>query len=94
MKIGFTLFAAAMSVAVPGVASAQDAAPAMARAVQGSTLYGAGGTRLGAIYRVAADGSPQLIIEGKLVTVPAATLSDNNGKTTTTLSRKELRASH
>ena len=42
--------------------------------VTGHMLYAAGGRRLAPVYRVLADGSPQLILDGRLVTVPASTL--------------------
>jgi len=60
-------------------------------ATTGRMLYGADGHRVANVYRVAADGSAQIILDGKLVTVPVATLSQANGKLTTSLSRTELR---
>ena len=55
-------------------AAAQDAAsPAAPTAVKGKMLVAANGARLGSIYRVGPDGSAQLIIDGKMVTVPAST---------------------
>jgi hypothetical protein len=50
------------------------------------------GSRLGAVYRVGADGSAQIIIDGKLVTIPASTLSNVDGKLTTSLSKSEVLA--
>ncbi len=55
-------------------------------------LVSANGARLGTVNRLAADGSPQIIIDGKLVTVPLATLSTVNGKLTTSLSKSEVLA--
>jgi hypothetical protein len=43
------------------------------------------------VYRVTGDGSAQLIVDGKLVTVPASTLSVVDGKLTTSLSKSEVR---
>ena len=57
----------------------------------GRMLYGADGNRVANVYRVAADGSAQIILNGKLVTVPVATLSQANGKLATSLTRSELR---
>ena len=68
--------------------------PAIAQeavAQEGKMLVGANGTRLGAVYRVTDDGSAQLIVDGKMVTVPASTLSVVDGKLTTTLSKSEVR---
>jgi len=65
-----------------------------ASAVKGRMLIAANGARLGQVFRVAADGSVQMIIAGKLVTIPAATLSSVDGKLTTTLSKNEVLALH
>ena len=66
-------------------------APAAAVAVNaGKMLYSSNGQRVAAIYRVNAEGNPQVILNGKLVTVPASTLSDVNGKVTTSLTKSEL----
>jgi len=56
----------------------------------GKMLYAANGYRIAPIYRVTEDGNPQVILNGKLVTVPASTLSDVGGKVTTSLSKKEV----
>lgn len=52
-------------------------------------LYGSNGQRIAAIYRVS-EGNPQVILNGKLVTVPASSLSDVGGKVTTSLTKAEL----
>jgi hypothetical protein len=61
-------------------------------AAKGQMLLSSNGARLGTVNRVTADGSAQIIIDGKLVTVPAATLSTVNGKLTTSLSKNEVLA--
>jgi len=69
--------------------------PAMADQVaaeKGKMLVSADGTRLGAVYRVSADGSVQVIIDGKMVTVPAAKLASADGKLTTSFSKSEVLA--
>lgn len=69
-------------------------APSLAQeaiAQPGKMLVTANGARLGAIYRVMEDGSAQLIVDGKMVTVPAATLSVVDGKLTTSLSKSDVR---
>lgn len=58
----------------------------------GRMLYAAGGKRLAAIYKVKADGSPQIILDGKLVTIPAATVASADGKLVTSLSKVDLTA--
>ena len=60
-------------------------------ATEGKMLVAANGARLGAVYRVTGDGSAQLIVDGKMVTVPASTLSVVDGKLTTSLSKSDLR---
>jgi hypothetical protein len=61
---------------------------------KGKMLVAANGARLGQVYRVDADGSAQMIIDGKLVTVPASTLSSVDGRLTTSLSKNEVLALH
>lgn len=73
------------------MASALTAVAGEAVAEAGKMLVGAEGVRLGAVYRVTTDGSAQLIVDGKMVTVPASTLSVVDGKLTTTLSKSEVR---
>jgi hypothetical protein len=63
-------------------------------AVKGSILISANGSRLAQVYRVNADGSAQIIIDGRMVTVPAATLSIAGGRLTTSLTKSEVLALH
>jgi hypothetical protein len=56
----------------------------------GKMLYSSSGHRIASVYRVTAEGNPQVILDGRLVTVPASTLSDVNGKLTTSLSKRDL----
>jgi hypothetical protein len=72
------------------VRAAADATQASVAVNAGKMLYGSNGQRIAAIYRVNAAGAPQVILDGKLVTVPAGTLSDVNGKITTSLTKKDL----
>jgi hypothetical protein len=72
------------------VRAATDAAAGAVAVNAGKMLYASNGQRIAAIYRVTADGNPQVILNGKLVTVPASTLSDVNGKVTTSLTKQEL----
>jgi hypothetical protein len=59
---------------------------------KGEMLIAANGARLGRVYRVGADGSVQMIIDGKMVTIPASTLSSVDNKLTTNLSKSEVLA--
>jgi hypothetical protein len=80
---------AAFAESSQSVRAATDAAAAV-DVNAGKMLYAGNGQRLAAIYRVTAEGNPQVILNGKLITVPASTLSDVNGKVTTSLTKKEL----
>ncbi|WP_404480913.1 hypothetical protein [Novosphingobium sp. BL-52-GroH] len=98
MKKFATLVALATVAAVPAVAFAETtqvreateeaASPVALNA--GKMLYAADGYRIAPIYRVTAEGNPQVILNGRLVTVPASTLSDVSGKVTSSLSKKEI----
>lgn len=59
-------------------------------ATAGKMLYSAAGTRIASIYRVTSEGNPQVILDGRLVTVPVSSLSEVEGKVTTTLTKREL----
>jgi hypothetical protein len=80
------------------VAGAADAAvaqtPTVGTVSKGQMVEAANGARLGVVYRVAADGSPQIMFDGKLVTIPASTLSSSNGKLVTSLSKAAVSELH
>jgi hypothetical protein len=75
-------------------ASSEVAATAPVSAAKGSMLVAANGARLGAVYRLSADGSPQIILDGRMVTIPVKTLSMDGGRLTTSLSKSEVLALH
>lgn len=79
---------ALVAIGAPVHVTAQTAAAVSVSA--GMMLYDVAGLRVGKVYRVNASGDPQVILDGRLVTVPAATLSDANGKLTTSLARKAV----
>ncbi|MDE2596812.1 MAG: hypothetical protein KGL44_08050 [Sphingomonadales bacterium] len=81
------VFAAETSQSVR--AATEATAPAVS-VTAGKMIYGANGQRIAAVYRVTAAGAVQVILDGKLVTVPASSLSEANGKVTTTLTKSEL----
>jgi predicted lipoprotein with Yx(FWY)xxD motif len=68
----------------------EDAAAAVA--AKGQMLIAANGARLGTVYRVDSDGAVQMIIGGKMVTVPASTLSIVDGRLVTSLSKNQILA--
>jgi len=88
------LFAfATMSFAGEETAASAASGPAVV-VTKGKMLTGADGGRLGAVSRLSSDGAPQIIIDGKLVTVPLSTLSMVNDKLTTSLTKNEVIALH
>jgi hypothetical protein len=87
LAVPATVFAAESS---QSVRAATDAAASTVAVNAGKMLYASNGQRIASIYRVTTEGNPQVILNGKLVTVPASTLSDVNGKVTTSLSKSEL----
>lgn len=60
----------------------------------GKMLYSADGRRIASIYRINPEGNPQVILNSELITVPASTLSDVQGKITTSLTKSQLTSSH
>jgi hypothetical protein len=86
----FSVPAAFAAESSQSVRAATDAAAATVAVNAGKMLYGSNGQRIAAVYRVTAEGNPQVILNGKLVTVPASTLTEVNGKITTSLSKQEL----
>lgn len=79
----------ALSFAPLQIAAAQEA-PADVAQFTGKSLYGPKGEKIAPVYKVSAAGVPQLIIDGKLVSVPSGTLSVADGKLSTSLTKKEL----
>lgn len=98
--IPLAAIATVATMAVPSVVlaaetsqSVQAAAEEVAAPVDvnaGQMLYSANGKRIAKIYRVNEEGNPQVIMNGRLITVPAATLSEVDGKVATSLSRREV----
>jgi len=90
--------AAVACVLVTATAAAQEAGSTHVAtatvAEKGKMLLASNGARLGTVYRVGPDGSAQMIIDGKVVTIPASTLSSADGKLTTSLSKSEVLALH
>jgi len=74
--------------AVP--AAAQSGAASTTAPIAGKVLVDANGKYLGSIYKVAPDGSAQLVLEDRLVTIPASTISQTDGKFTTSLTKRDI----
>jgi hypothetical protein len=84
----FAVLACALMLSA-GPASAKDDA---ALAVKGKALVTVDGARLGQVYRVGSDGAAQMILDGKIVSVPASTLSSVEGRLVTSLRKNEVLA--
>lgn len=82
------------AVTAPAVAYAQDSeeAAATVEVKRGDMLYSADGKRIGNVYRVTAEGDAQLIYRSRMITIAASTLSEVDGKLTTSLTRDEVKA--
>lgn len=72
------------------VAAAGEAAAAAPSITAGRMIYGTNGQRIAAAYRVTTSGAVQVILDGKLVAIPASSLSESDGKVVTTLTKAEL----
>ena len=92
-KVWLAAALAGAMLVVSGPASAQESTAASVAVSAGKQLYDNAGRRVGTVYRMSAEGNPQVILNGKLVTIPASTLSDQNGKITTSLSKADLERS-
>jgi hypothetical protein len=66
---------------------------ALSKALVGKLLYDIDGKKLAPIYKLDANGVPQILLEGKVVTVPMSTLTEVDGKFTTKLTKRDLMTS-
>ncbi len=85
----------ALMASVPYVAKAQESeAPAVTLTAEneGEMLYSADGRRVGAIYETFEDGGAGVIVQRKLIVIPAGTFAREDGKLKTTLTYRELMA--
>lgn len=92
-KFGLILaLAAALPVsALVSVNAAVAAEPdGLVKVAVGKMLYDADGKKLAAIYKLDAKGSPQLLLDGKMVTVPTETLTEVDGKFATRMTKRDL----
>ena len=77
--------------ALPAVAQdAPAAAPAsLTASARGKMVIASDGARLAPVFRVASEG-PQIILDGRMVTIPANTVSMAGGKLTTSLTKGQV----
>jgi hypothetical protein len=86
----FSLAPAALHAETSQSVRAASQAAAPVNVLAGRTLFGGNGNRIAAVYRVDSQGRVQVILDGKLITVPGSTLSEVNGKFTTSMTKQEL----
>ncbi len=87
LVVAMTLGLAASPAFAAGAASTTPTS-VMADA-KGKMLMSSDGSRLALVYRVDSAG-PQIIFEGRMVTVPGDTLKVVNGKLTTSLTKDQV----
>jgi hypothetical protein len=85
MKKFASLAALAAFALVPFAAQADTSAPH-----DGQIIFDAAGHKIAPAYHVNADGSVQIILDGTLVTLPAATLTSKDGKVVSSQSKADL----
>jgi hypothetical protein len=85
------ILAGAAFLTSASVSALADNTPASTAAVKaGKEIYDGAGHRLGTVYRLTAQGDPQIILNGKLITIPGSTVSEANGKIQTSMSRADV----
>lgn len=93
MKKILPILLVALVAGTPAIARvAQPAANEQVVVKTGKMVVDSEGSRLAPVLRVAADGSAQIIFQGKIVTIPVSTLSVVDGKLTTSLKKAEVLA--
>jgi hypothetical protein len=70
--------------------AAQKALAADPIASEGQMLLDANGARLAPVYAVDDNGAVEIVFDGRVVTVPASTLSIVNGKLMTSLKKPDI----
>ncbi len=76
-----------------GATSAQAKDAPTSGFVVGKMIYTADKHQLGSVYNVKKDGSAEVIVDTRIVTVPAASVETKDGKLWTSLTRKQVLAS-
>jgi len=87
MNIKFSVFAL-------GFLLASNLAPASANAdsvaSKGQMLYDSSAARVATVHKVNDDGSVSIILDGKVISVPASTLSVIDGHLTTNMTKNQV----
>jgi hypothetical protein len=86
------LAAPALSQTAAATTTAPTAAAPAAAAKVGEMLIDANGGRLGRVDRVNDDGSAEILIDDRVATIPATTLSMVNGRLMTSMKKSQVLA--
>lgn len=78
------------AASAPFITVAATATNHAVHAKEGWALYSKDGRWLGAIHKVSEDGSVELVLNDKLVVIPASTLLELNGKLITRLTKSDV----
>lgn len=79
--------------ALVGATTAVAEESALAKALVGKLLYDIDGKKLAPIYKIDGSGAPQILLDGRAVTVPMSSLTEVDGKFTTKLTKRDLMTS-
>jgi hypothetical protein len=79
---------------LPAVAQGPSEATTASIVEKGKMVIAANGSRLGVVSRIGPDGAAQVIIDGRMVSIPASTLSAADGKLLTSLTKSQVLAIH
>jgi hypothetical protein len=94
MRSWIIIFMCAFAAVAYADEPATQAAVAAPVAAKGKMLTSSDGGRLGVVNRLSSDGGAQVILDGRLITVPASTLTLVDGKLTTSLSKIQVLGLH
>jgi hypothetical protein len=91
----FAFLCLALLSATPALAGVTTSdQPAAVEVKIGTVLRDANDVRLGTVNRVNPDGSVRIILRGKLVVIPAASVSSVGGKLVTKMTEREIISAH
>ncbi|TXC70262.1 hypothetical protein FSB78_04365 [Sphingomonas ginsenosidivorax] len=93
-KFALILAAVALTPATATFATEAVETANVATPVVGKMLYSTGGKKLAPVYKLDASGAPQILLEGRMITVPSSTLSAVDGRVETSLTKKVLMTSN
>jgi len=88
--VAAALSVSALTLTATAVPAYANEAAVLVDAQVKQTIFDATGARVAKVFRVKNDGSVLVIYRGQVRKIDAATLSNNDGKLTTSLTRREI----